>query len=103
MYIILLSKTRRHVDTIEKFYVCKWTKNKEELNNFCREYKKSCTAHVWRFCAYNKQADCNSREENKKAYIYIKNLFPSLKPYNFESESESENECSVPRVKLFTN
>ena len=32
MYIILLRKTRRHVNTIERFYAYKGTKNKNKQN-----------------------------------------------------------------------
>jgi len=44
MHITLFRKTRRHVDTIERFYVYKETKNKNKLNKHFGQYKKLYSA-----------------------------------------------------------
>jgi hypothetical protein len=62
MYVKLLRKKRRHVDTIERFYVYKETMNKNKLK--FSDNTKNFTPRVWRYFSFNKQPDCNSKEEN---------------------------------------
>jgi len=44
MYIILIRKTRRHVNTIERFYVYQEAKNENKLSKIFRQYKKLYSA-----------------------------------------------------------
>jgi hypothetical protein len=44
MHITLFRKTRRHVDTIERFYVYKETKNKNKLKKNSDNTEKLCSA-----------------------------------------------------------
>ena len=62
MYIILIRKTRRHLNTIERFYVYQETKNENKLSKIFRQYKKI----VLRLSesTYNKPPDYNNKEES---------------------------------------
>jgi len=72
MYTILLRKTRRHVNTIERFYVYKETKNKNKWNKIFGQYKNI----VFRVSASIVPATSSrivivKKKTHKKAYVYV--------------------------------
>jgi hypothetical protein len=95
MYIILIRKTRRHVNTIERFYVYQETKNENKLSKIFRQYKKI----VLRLSesTTSRLIIIIKKKTHKKTYVYLEQSVSLIKTYN--AESESENECSVRRSK----